>query len=98
MIVALHPNVTSRSFDGLSRIRVLLNTLIGEHHVRRALLLELCELMADAGNELREVRRMSQDLLADLDRGDGTVEFDGRVRTLAEMVERSRRATSPAVG
>jgi hypothetical protein len=82
--VSIHP------FDQLSRIQVLFNTLIGEHHVRRALLDELCDLMGDAGPELFEVRRMTCDLLAEIERGDGGEEFDVRVRKLARIVEHTR--------
>jgi hypothetical protein len=88
--------VTTQSFDRLARIQVLLNTLVGEHHVRRALLNELCGLMSEAGSELLQARCMTETLLAELHLVDGAAAFDDRVRGLAMMVENERQAANPA--
>ena len=57
--------MTARSINGLRRIQILLNTLVGETHVRRSLLRETCELLHAAG--LDDVHRAALDLLASLD-------------------------------
>jgi hypothetical protein len=82
--------MTTLSLPLVRRIQVLLNTLIGEHHVRRSLLVEVCELMRSGGHIFRDVHEAAAELLLSLDRHNGAPDdFDGAVKSLATFLERA---------
>ena len=88
--------MTTQSLPLLRRIQVLLNTLIGEHHVRRSLLHEVCDLLGREGDGLEDAHHAAEELLAALDDGARVDDFDGSVERIARFVERSPLASSGA--
>lgn len=88
--------MTTQSLPLLRRIQVLLNTLIGEHHVRRSLLHEVCDLMGREAVGLEDAHRAASDLLHTLDEGGRVDDFDGSIERIAMFVERSPLASRPS--
>jgi hypothetical protein len=79
--------MTALSLPTLRRIQILLNTLVGEHHVRRSLLREVCELMgSNGGLAAGEAHGAAVELLAALDDGIEVHDFDGRVERISTVV------------
>ncbi len=56
------------TFSRARRIELLLNSMVGEQHARRALLSEVCEELA-VTPELAPLRKVAVDFLHDLERG-----------------------------
>ncbi len=77
--------MTTHAASLLRRIHVLLNTLVGERHVRAPLLLEVCDLLRAGG--LQGTRSAALDLLAALESGIDPTRFDERVRSLHAGLE-----------
>jgi len=77
--------MTTSAISRLRRIHVLLNTLVGERHVRAPLLLEVCDLLEVAG--LQRLRSAALDLVSALEGGLEAAEFDHRVRSLRAGLE-----------
>jgi hypothetical protein len=65
------------------RIQILLNTLIGERHVRRSLLEEVCELMGTEPGWMEDAHHAAAELLAALDSGAEVDDFDGSIGQIA---------------
>jgi hypothetical protein len=89
--------MTTQTLPLLRRIQVLLNTLVGEHHVRRSLLHEVCELMDSGGRTLEGAREAAAALLAALERDADVDDFDGSVERISRAVERSPLAASASI-
>jgi hypothetical protein len=81
--------MTTQSLPQLRRIQVLLNTLVGEHHVRRSLLREICDLLGLAGRGLTEAHDAALELLASLDGEAEVQDFDGSVQRISRVVDSS---------
>ncbi len=80
--------MTAQALPLLRRIQVLLNTLVGEHHVRRPLLLEVCDLMSTSGPRLEEARSATLELLATLETKPEVADFDASIEHISECVWR----------
>jgi hypothetical protein len=89
--------MTTPSLPVLRRIQLLLNTLIGEHHVRRSLLREVCDLMSHEGSVDESAHGAAVELLAELEEGTEVRDFDGRVERISSVVSAmSDDTTAPA--
>jgi hypothetical protein len=86
--------MTTQTLPLLRRIQVLLNTLVGEHHVRRSLLHEVCELMGSGGRTLEDAREAAVDLLAALEKDADVDDFEGSVERISRAVECSPLAAA----
>ena len=90
--------MTTRGIPRLQRALVLLNTLVGERHVRAALLGEACELLASSGRALQAVHQAAAELLSALEHEIDAEEFDASVRTLRAALERALLSSAEAYG
>lgn len=86
--------MTTQTLPLLRRIQVLLNTLLGEHHVRRSLLNEVCDLLDSGGRTLDDAREVAGHLLAELEKGAEVDDFEGSVERISRAVEQSPLATA----
>jgi hypothetical protein len=60
---------------------------MGEHHVHRSLLREICDLIGSDGQTLREAHRAALELLAKLEENEEVEDFDGSVQRISSYVE-----------
>ena len=72
------------------RIEVLLNTLIGEQHVRRSLLDEVCDLLSNGDGGLANAYVATLELAHALDADPALNDFDTWVARIANAVKTSR--------
>ena len=87
--------MTTHALPLLYRIQILLNTLIGERHVRRSLLGEVCELMGNEPGWMKDAHQAAAKLLAALDTGADIDDFDGSIGQIAAFLGASPLASSP---
>ena len=78
--------MTTHALPLLLRIQVLLNTLVGERHVRRSLLGEVCELMGSEPGWMKDAHQAAAELLAALDNGADIDDFDGSIGHIAGVL------------
>jgi hypothetical protein len=82
--------VMTQSLPLHQRIEVLLNTLIGEQHVRRSLLDEVCDLMRGGDGSLSDAYSATVELAHALDRDPALNDFDECIERIVKAVKVSR--------
>jgi hypothetical protein len=82
--------MTAASLPLLRRVQILLNTLVGEHHIRRPLLREVRDLTATAGGAHEAAHAAVLGLLAALDEDDDLVDFDASIERISQSLEASQ--------